>query len=110
MAEYQGLILALKAAAELRPLKLTIRSDSQLLVRQIAGQYKVRAPHLKPLWREARSLLAPFDEVEIEHISRNLNTEADALAGKALEKAREVDAELPPEARKHPKQQTFRLK
>jgi len=110
VAEYQGLLLGLELAAQLKPNILTIRSDSELLVRQVAGQYKVRAPHLKPLLREARRLLAPFETVEIEHIPRTRNTEADKLARKALEKARKVDAELPPDARKKPLAKTFKLK
>ena len=110
VAEYQGLLLGLEVAATLRARRLTIRSDSELLVRQLAGEYKVRSPHLKPLWRQARGMLAPFEMVEIEHIPRTANNEADALARKALEKARQVDAELPPEARKQPKRKTFRLK
>lgn len=110
VAEYQGLLLGLEVAATLRARRLTIRSDSELLVRQLAGEYKVRSPHLKPLWRKARGMLAPFETVEIEHIPRTANNEADALARKALEKARQVDAELPPEARKQPKRKTFRLK
>lgn len=110
VAEYQGLILGLQAAAELKPTRLTVRSDSELLVRQMAGEYKIRAPHLKPLHRQARDLLRPFKSVEIEHIPRALNKDADALAAKALEKARTVDAGLPPEARKKPRTKTFRLK
>jgi ribonuclease HI len=110
VAEYQALLLGLELAAQLKPDVLTIRSDSELLVRQVAGQYKVRAPHLKPLLRQVQRLLAPFETVEIEHIPRTRNAEADKLARKALEKARKVDATLPPEARKTPKQKTFRLK
>jgi len=110
VAEYQGLLLGLEVAATLHPRRLTIRSDSELLVRQVAGQYKVRSPHLKPLWQRARKLLGPFETVDIERIPRHQNAEADALARKALEKARQVDAKLPPEARKQPKQRTFRLK
>jgi len=110
VAEYQGLLLGLELAAQLKPNILTIRSDSELLVRQVAGQYKVRAPHLKPLLRQVQRLLAPFETVEIEHIPRGRNTEADKLARKALEKARQVDAELPPEARKSPRTKKFKLK
>ena len=110
VAEYQALLLGLEAAAELHPARLTIRSDSELLVRQLAGQYKIKAPHLKPLHRQARRLLEPFASVEIQHIPRTENTEADKLSRKAMLKARQVDAELPPEARKTPVQKTFRLK
>jgi len=110
VAEYQGLLLGLELAAQLKPNILTIRSDSELLVRQVAGQYKVRATHLKPLLRQVQRLLAPFETVEIEHIPRGRNAEADKLARKALEKARQVDAELPPEARKSPRTKKFKLK
>ena len=110
VAEYQALLLGLEAAAQLKPSRLTIRSDSELLVRQIAGQYRIKAPHLKALHRQAMRMLEPFGQVEIEHISRTLNKEADALARKALEKARTVDASIPPEARKKPQPKTFRLK
>ena len=110
VAEYQALLLGLELAAQLKPDFLTIRSDSELLVRQVAGQYKVRAPHLKPLLQEVKRLLAPFETVEIEHISRGQNAEADKLARKALDKARKVDAQIPPDARKKPHTKTFRLK
>jgi ribonuclease HI len=110
VAEYQAVILGLELAAPLRPQRLTIRSDSELLVRQLAGQYKVKAPHLKPLVRQVQRMLEPFESVEIEHILRTENTEADRLVRKAMEKARQVDAQLPPEARKKPRQHTFRLK
>jgi ribonuclease HI len=110
VAEYQAVILGLEMAAALRPRRLTIRSDSELMVRQLAGEYKIRAPHLKPLYHQVRRLLEPFESVEIEHISRQQNAEADKLARKAVEKARQVDASLPPEARKTGKPKTFRLK
>ena len=110
VAEYQGLLLGLELAAQLKPDVLTIRSDSELLVRQVAGQYRVKAPNLKPLIREVRRLLEPFASVEIEAIPRRDNAEADKLARKAVEKARAVDAALPPEARKKPHAKTFKLK
>jgi len=110
VAEYQALLLGLETAATLRPRRLTIRSDSQLLVRQLAGRYKVRSPHLKPLHRQALAMLEPFETVEIEHIGREMNKEADALASKALEKSREVDADLPAEARRHAPPKSYRLK
>ncbi|MBM4018641.1 MAG: ribonuclease HI family protein [Planctomycetes bacterium] len=109
-AEYQAVILGLELAAELRPQRLTIRSDSELMVRQLAGQYRVKARNLKPLLVQARRGLEPFESVEIEFIPRSQNLEADKLARKAVEKARQVDAALPPEARKKPQQKTFKLK
>jgi ribonuclease HI len=109
-AEYQAVILGLEMAAELKPRRLTIRSDSQLMVRQIAGEYRIKAPNLKPLLQRVQRLLAPLASVEIEHIPRTQNAEADKLARKAVEKARAVDAALPPEARKKPQSKTFKLK
>jgi len=110
VAEYQALLLGLETAAMLRPRRLTIRSDAQLLVRQLAGRYKVRSPPLKPLHRRALEALDPFESVEIEHVGRAENAEADALARKALKKSREVDADLPPEARRHAPPKSYRLK
>jgi ribonuclease HI len=109
-AEYQALILGLETAANLVPCHITVRSDSELLVRQVAGQYRIKAPNLKPLLRRVQRLLEPFESVEIQHVPRTQNKEADALARKAVEKARVVDAQLPPEARKTPQPKTFRLK
>jgi ribonuclease HI len=80
------------------------------MVRQIAGEYRMKAPNLKPLLERVRRLLAPLASVEIEHIPREANTEADKLSRKAVEKARQVDAALPPEARKKPHTKTFKLK
>jgi len=109
-AEYQAVILGLEMAGELKPRHLTIRSDSELMVRQIAGEYRIKAPNLKPLLQRVQRLLAPLASVEIEHIPRTQNTEADKLSRKAVEKARAVDAALPPEARKKPHTKTFKLK
>jgi ribonuclease HI len=97
-------------AAELKVPRLVIRSDSELLVRQVAGQYRVKAQHLRPLYEKVRRLLAPFQSVEIEHIPRTQNTEADKLSKKAVEKARQVDAQIPADVRKTPQTKTFRLK
>jgi ribonuclease HI len=110
VAEYQAIILGLEMAAELKPRRLTIRSDSELMVRQLAGQYRIKAPHLKPLYNQVMRLLKPFENVEIEHIPREKNTEADKLSKIAVEKARAVDASIPAEARKQPHTKTFRLK
>jgi ribonuclease HI len=109
-AEYQALILGLETAAQLKPDRLTIRSDSELMVRQVAGQYRIKAQHLKPLHTQVMRLLAPFKAVEIEHIRRELNTDADKLSKVAVEKAMKVDATIPATARKVPVQKTFKLK
>jgi ribonuclease H / adenosylcobalamin/alpha-ribazole phosphatase len=57
-----------------------LRSDSRLLIEQLAGRWKVKNPTLQQLHRQARSLLAGFERVELEHVRRERNTEADRLA------------------------------
>ena len=92
-AEYQGLLAGLKAARSLGIRKLKVEGDSQLIVRQILGEYKVRNARLKVLHAEAMDLLLPgvnFDSFEIAHIERAKNSEADALANKALDERRSV--------------------
>jgi ribonuclease HI len=110
VAEYQAVILGLELAAELMPRRLTIRSDSELMVRQLAGEYKIKAEHLRPLYNQALRLLKPFESVDIQHIPRELNTEADKLSKVAVDKARKMATEIPPEARKQPQHKSFRLK
>jgi ribonuclease HI len=86
-AEYQALLLGLEGALKLGADRLSIRLDSQLLVRQLNGQYRVKSPGLKPLYEKALRLLRDFAEVDIIHVKRNLNTEADALANQAIDEA-----------------------
>jgi ribonuclease HI len=87
IAEYQGLIMGLQAAGEYGPARLVIRLDSELVVRQLNGQYKVKSPNLQPLYQQARRLLAQMAEVEIVHIPRGRNSLADALANQAMDEA-----------------------
>lgn len=83
-AEYHGLLFALRFAVDKKTSKLTVYSDSQLMVRQVNGQYNVYDPKLQPLYREALSLISELPSFEIYHIPREQNTEADALATEAL--------------------------
>lgn len=85
VAEYQGLLHALKAAARIGCTTLTIRSDSQLMVKQVLGEYRVKAPNLKPLHREATTLLAGFKKWEFGHVYREGNKRADQLANMAMD-------------------------
>ena len=85
VAEYQAVVDGLKMAADHRPSRLTLRSDSQLLVRQLLGQYKVRSALLKPLHRQVLGLLDGIAEVEIQHVPREENHRADRLANLALD-------------------------
>ncbi len=85
VAEYQAVLDGLEMAAGYRPGRLTLRSDSQLLVRQLLGRYRVRSPLLRPLHKEARRLLDSFSQVWIEHVPREENRRADQLANRALD-------------------------
>lgn len=85
VAEYQALVRALEAAQPFSARSVTVRADSQLLVRQLEGSYRVRQPHLKPLYDRARELLASYERVELEHVRREDNVEADALVNAALD-------------------------
>jgi len=84
-AEYAGLVAGLEAALEAGVRDLEVRLDSQLLVRQVLGQYRVKAPNLKPLHRKAVSLLTRFDHASVIHVPREQNTLADSLANRALD-------------------------
>ncbi len=85
VAEYQALIAGLEAALAAGVRHLEIRLDSQLLVRQITGQYRVKAANLKPLHLQAVRLLRRIERASIVHVRRELNTAADALANEALD-------------------------
>lgn len=88
VAEYRALIAGLQLALDRGVTSIDVRVDSLLLVKQITGEYRVRASHLKPLQREAVGLLARFDEAAIGHVRREANTVADALANQALDEDR----------------------
>jgi ribonuclease HI len=85
VAEYQALLLGLQQARKLGIRRLRVHSDSELLVRQINGIYRVRQPHLLPLWREARQELERFESCEIIHVPRELNRQADRLANQGID-------------------------
>lgn len=85
-AEYEGLIQGLTKAVEIGIGSLTVRSDSELLVRQLNGQYRVRAPHLKPLFQKAVKLLEQFKLFTVEHIPREENGVADKICNEILDR------------------------
>jgi ribonuclease HI len=85
-AEYQGLIAALEYALQHRPKALKLISDSELLVRQIKGIYKVKNPTLQDLHGRAKELIAQLEWFSIGHALREHNTEADRLANEAMDK------------------------
>ncbi len=86
VAEYRAVVAGLEMVLEHDPAALVLRADSQLLVRQLEGRYRVKAPHLLPLYERVRTLLAAIPSVRIEHVRRELNTVADGLANRALDR------------------------
>jgi ribonuclease HI len=85
VAEYYGLIAALDYAQQHAIRALRVESDSELLVRQMLGQYKVKSPELRPLYERARKMAQTFQSFKIDHVYREQNAEADALANEALD-------------------------
>ena len=84
-AEYQALLVGLKAAVKLAPSRLTVRMDSELIVKQLNGEYRVRNRDLQPLHSRARELMQRFGEVRIVHVPREENAHADRLANQAID-------------------------
>jgi ribonuclease HI len=92
VAEYQALLHGLRYALGRGARRVKVYSDSELVVRQISGAYKVKHPSMVPLHREAKELMRRFDEISITHVRREQNKEADALANRALdEKASKLE-------------------
>jgi len=85
VAEYQGLIAGLEKAKSLGARAIMVRSDSELLVRQINGSYRVKNLRLKPLFERAQSLLRCFSSWRVEHVPREENRRADQLANEAMD-------------------------
>lgn len=84
-AEYMGLILGLKRAKAMGIKELDVFSDSELIVKQLSGEYAVRAENLRPLHEEARSLLQGFGEVKVRYIPREENEQADLMSNRAID-------------------------
>ena len=85
VAEYRALIAGLEAAAPLRAHTVHVRADSLLIIKQLRGEYRVKHDNLRPLHAEARALLASYDVVDLAHVPRAQNAEADALVNAALD-------------------------
>jgi len=85
-AEYSGLLAVLRWASENGHKRLRVVSDSELMVKQMKGQYKVNSPGLLPLWQDARRLAARLERFEMRHTLRGGNREADRLANEAMDK------------------------
>lgn len=85
VAEYEGVLLALELAETLGARDVEIRLDSELVVRQLSGQYKVKHPSLKPLFERTRALMESFRRVTVSHVRREENSVADELANDELD-------------------------
>ena len=90
VAEYYGLIAALDYVQSQGIKALRIESDSELLVKQMRGQYKVRSPELQPLFERARKMSQALESFRIDHVYREQNREADALANEAMDEVESV--------------------
>ncbi|WP_424244849.1 ribonuclease HI [Elusimicrobium posterum] len=86
-AEFKAILFAFEAALSLGATELQIYADSQLLVRQYSGEYKVKSPNLMPIMKEIRMKAIKFDNVRLSHVPREQNKEADKLANIAMDKA-----------------------
>jgi ribonuclease HI len=87
-AEYEAVIHSLQAARALGAVDVALRSDSELLVRQINGQYRVRNERLTRLHRAAREVIQAFRRFEVRHVPREENVDADAQANRAIDEAK----------------------
>ncbi len=85
VAEYEGLLLGLNRALELGATDLEVLADSQLVIRQLSGIYRVRNEGLRPLFEQAKRLLARFRHVELRHIPREMNGAADEMSNRAID-------------------------
>lgn len=85
VAEYEALIAGLEAARAFPARRVRVRADSQLVIRQLEGRYRVKQAHLRPLYERALALLEDYDEVDLAHVRREDNADADALVNAALD-------------------------
>jgi ribonuclease HI len=85
-AEYSGLLAVLDWALKNGAKRLCVVSDSELMVRQMKGHYKIKSPGLKPLWEEAQRRAAKLEDFEMRHTLRGGNKEADRLANAAMDR------------------------
>ncbi|MBI4734047.1 MAG: ribonuclease HI family protein [Rubrobacteridae bacterium] len=90
IAEYTALILTLEKSQTFRAEEIEIRADSELMVKQLNGEYKVKNEGLKPLHAKVKGLMAPYKRVNIKHIYRSENKRADELANQAMDIYKEI--------------------
>ena len=108
-AEYMALILGLREAAKLGAIKIRVRGDSELVIKQMRGEYRVKNPALKQLFDQAQILVDRFESVGFEHNFREHNSLADKLANLAMDRKADVnDADDAP-ANPPPRPDSLRL-
>jgi ribonuclease HI len=87
VAEYAALLMGLEALLELGQKHILVQSDSELMVRQLNGEYRVKDEKLKALFEQAVGLLRQFDSYRILHVRRDMNKLADRLANRGIDQA-----------------------
>jgi ribonuclease HI len=85
VAEYRALIAGLEAVAHLHAEVIHVRADSMLVIKQLRGEWKVKHANMRPLYAESCSLLAAYAVIDLQHVPRAENTEADTLVNAALD-------------------------
>lgn len=108
VAEYRALLAALDYALERRFRRIRIMTDSELMARQINGDYKVKSPDLLPLYQRAQQIIAGLEVFSIVNIPRERNTEADRLANESLDRALSAPG-VPPAPSGSRKAQTIKV-
>ena len=96
VAEYTGVVKALEAAIKIGAKRLIVFSDSQLLVRQINGEYKVKSEQIRPLFQQAVEMLGRFENWKVQYVCREKNKEADKLVNQALNLGQDVEVKPVP--------------
>jgi formyltetrahydrofolate-dependent phosphoribosylglycinamide formyltransferase len=91
VAEYTAIIKALEAAKQMGVKRLTVFSDSELLVKQVNGQYKVKSEQIRPLFQQAVNLINEFEDCKVRHVTRNKNKQADELVNQALNLEHDIE-------------------
>ncbi len=87
VAEYKAVVAGLERAVELGVGSIEVRADSELMIKQLLGRYRVKAPHIMPLFERARALLGRFASHRLTHVPREQNSEADRLANRGIDDA-----------------------
>ncbi|MHC5074267.1 MAG: phosphoribosylglycinamide formyltransferase [Planctomycetota bacterium] len=93
VAEYTSVLKALECAKQYNRQRISIFSDSELLVHQLNGKYKVKSENIRPLFEEVREMLSEFASFEIKHVTRDKNKQADKLVNQALNLQKDIDIE-----------------